>query len=165
MLCVRASAALQSELDIIFTFTSEAQKVSCPTAAATLQRCSLPSGGSCFSHAQKKPPNLYDEHFHHVPAERAVTFRGLPQSSSSAKTWDECKRLLEPFSGRWLFSFFAAALFLPSQSHLAPRPSLHPSCSGAGDDYGPLVRRGVLRRHRHGPRVEVPQGSGAGGLL
>lgn len=37
--------------------------------------------------------------------------------------------------------------------------------SGAGDDHGPALRRGLLRRHRHRPRAQVPQGSGAGGLL
>lgn len=37
--------------------------------------------------------------------------------------------------------------------------------SGAGDDHGPALRRGLLRRHRHRPRAQVPQGGRAGGLL
>lgn len=100
---------------------------------------------------------------------RPITFRDLPLGSSPADTRDKRKKAARAIQPPSDLRCSLPAFLCTSQSRLSssssPAPPPPPPRSGAGHDHGPLVRRRLLRRHRHRPRAEVPQGSGAGGLL
>lgn len=152
MLCVRASVSDTTvrpgrylRFRIMNTFKLNQR---CFKSEAPLEcRAALPPSG-----AYRKPENL-------APwmLIMSITFRLSVQSPSSSSS--------ALFSAEGHFP----CVIPPSQSRTSPQTSAPPlpssPCSGAGHDHGPFVRRGLLRRHRHGPRAEVPQGGGASGLL
>ena len=53
----------------------------------------------------------------------------------------------------------------PPQDDIRGRRSTTTQSDRAGDDYGPFLRRRLLRGHRHRPGAQVPEGSGPRGLL